>query len=126
MGFPTANLELDPRAELHPDQHLPDGVWAGRCLLPDGRSIATAISIGRRSTFYSSDLSPNPPCGRVGRRRGASARRRCCQQPRYRPAVGFLRDWRGCDRPAKGCPRHQCFRDVLSTFCRSERIGVTG
>jgi 3,4-dihydroxy 2-butanone 4-phosphate synthase/GTP cyclohydrolase II len=49
LGFPTANLELADGQE----SELPDGVWAGRCLLSDGKSFAAAISIGRRPTFYS-------------------------------------------------------------------------
>ncbi|HEY5856635.1 MAG TPA: 3,4-dihydroxy-2-butanone-4-phosphate synthase [Aldersonia sp.] len=49
LGFATANIELDTRTH-----HLfpADGVWAGRCVLPDSRSIPAAVSIGRRSTFY--------------------------------------------------------------------------
>jgi 3,4-dihydroxy-2-butanone 4-phosphate synthase len=59
LGFPTANLELDTEVSGSPsDARLVDGVWAGRCVLPDGRSIAAAVSVGRRSTFY----------GRVGTR----------------------------------------------------------
>ncbi len=59
LGFPTANLELDTEAgSPSSEAHLVDGVWAGHCALPDGRSIPAAVSIGRRSTFY----------GRVGTR----------------------------------------------------------
>ncbi|PQP22099.1 riboflavin biosynthesis protein [Rhodococcus opacus] len=59
LGFPTANLELDAEGRSPSSEvRLVDGVWAGRCVLPDGRSIAAAVSIGRRSTFY----------GRVGTR----------------------------------------------------------
>ncbi|OUS92339.1 hypothetical protein CA951_29590 [Rhodococcus sp. NCIMB 12038] len=54
LGFPTANLVVDD--DVHTG--LIDGVWAGRCALPDGRSVMSAVSIGRRSTFY----------GRVGPR----------------------------------------------------------
>lgn len=54
LGFPTANLVVDD--DIYTG--LVDGVWAGRCALPDGRSVASAVSIGRRSTFY----------GRVGPR----------------------------------------------------------
>lgn len=49
LGFPTANLHLDEGTSA---STLVDGVWAGRCELPDGRSVMAAISIGRRSTFY--------------------------------------------------------------------------
>lgn len=56
LGFPTANLELDERSAGIPcDEVLADGVWAGRCVLRDGRSIPAAISIGRRRTFYGGD-----------------------------------------------------------------------
>jgi 3,4-dihydroxy 2-butanone 4-phosphate synthase/GTP cyclohydrolase II len=48
LGFPTANLELADGRESEP----PDGVWAGRCQLADGKSFAAAISVGRRPTFY--------------------------------------------------------------------------
>ncbi|QSE89354.1 riboflavin kinase [Rhodococcus pseudokoreensis] len=54
LGFPTANLTVDDDVYTG----LVDGVWAGRCALPDGRSVISAVSIGRRSTFY----------GRVGPR----------------------------------------------------------
>ena len=55
LGFATANLEIEDSRD---DSWLPDGVWAGRCVLPDKRTITAAVSIGRRSTFY----------GQVGRR----------------------------------------------------------
>lgn len=55
LGFATANLEIDDSTY---DSWLSDGVWAGRCVLPDSRVIPAAVSIGRRSTFY----------GRVGPR----------------------------------------------------------
>ncbi len=48
LGYPTINLAL-------PDDSLAmagDGVWAGRCILADGRTMAAAVSIGRRATFY--------------------------------------------------------------------------
>jgi riboflavin kinase/FMN adenylyltransferase len=47
LGFPTANLEV-------PDQLLlpADGVYAGWYLRPDGTRHQTAISVGRRPTFY--------------------------------------------------------------------------
>lgn len=46
LGFRTANVELD---EFN---SIADGVWAGRCLLPDGSVATAAISVGRRPTFY--------------------------------------------------------------------------
>lgn len=46
LGFRTANVELD---EFN---SVADGVWAGRCLLPDGSVVVAAISVGRRPTFY--------------------------------------------------------------------------
>lgn len=59
LGFPTANLEIDTEVSGSPsDARVADGVWAGRCVLPDSRSIPAAVSVGRRSTFY----------GRVGKR----------------------------------------------------------
>jgi len=44
IGFPTANLQTDC---LLPG----DGVYAGRAVLPDGRSVLAAINIGPRPTF---------------------------------------------------------------------------
>lgn len=52
LGFPTANLELEAESDRSHRSAAADGVWAGRCILSDGRSIPAAISIGRRSTFY--------------------------------------------------------------------------
>lgn len=46
LGFPTANLELDD------SNTVADGVWAGRCVLPNGAILLAAISVGRRPTFY--------------------------------------------------------------------------
>ncbi|WP_043781519.1 3,4-dihydroxy-2-butanone-4-phosphate synthase [Rhodococcus sp. JVH1] len=46
LGFRTANLELED------SNSIADGVWAGRCTLPDGSIFTAAISIGRRPTFY--------------------------------------------------------------------------
>lgn len=46
LGFRTANLELED------SNSVADGVWAGRCTLPDGSTAIAAISIGRRPTFY--------------------------------------------------------------------------
>ncbi|MFC9550308.1 3,4-dihydroxy-2-butanone-4-phosphate synthase [Rhodococcus sp. NPDC056960] len=46
LGFRTANLELEE------SNSVADGVWAGRCTLPDGSTAIAAISIGRRPTFY--------------------------------------------------------------------------
>ena len=45
IGFPTANLD-------HGDRLLPaDGVYAGHAILPDGRRVPAAISIGTKPTF---------------------------------------------------------------------------
>ena len=46
LGFRTANLQLED------SNSIADGVWAGRCFLPDGSDFTAAISIGRRPTFY--------------------------------------------------------------------------
>jgi riboflavin kinase/FMN adenylyltransferase len=47
LGFPTANLSV------HTSMLIPDeGVYAGVAITEDGRVFATAISLGRRSTFY--------------------------------------------------------------------------
>ncbi|MFC9763983.1 3,4-dihydroxy-2-butanone-4-phosphate synthase [Rhodococcus jostii] len=46
LGFRTANLDLED------SNSVADGVWAGRCVLPDGSTAIAAISIGRRPTFY--------------------------------------------------------------------------
>src|SRR5262245_17634242 len=47
LGFPTANLAVPS------DIQLPgDGIYAGWYARPDGRALATAISLGRRPTFY--------------------------------------------------------------------------
>ena len=47
LGFPTANVSV-------PDEIcLPrDGIYAGWYLRPDGEPLPTAISLGRRPTFY--------------------------------------------------------------------------
>ncbi|MCY4293509.1 MAG: bifunctional riboflavin kinase/FAD synthetase [Acidimicrobiaceae bacterium] len=47
VGFPTANVPV-PKAMAWPA----DAVYAGWCMLPDGRRNACAINIGRRPTFY--------------------------------------------------------------------------
>ena len=47
LGFPTANVHVAP------DILLPgDGIYAGWYIRPDGSRHATAISLGRRPTFY--------------------------------------------------------------------------
>ena len=47
IGFPTANVEVDP------DICLPaDGVYAGRVALPDGTRHVAAVNLGRRPTFH--------------------------------------------------------------------------
>jgi FAD synthase len=47
IGFPTANLRLDLG-----HAHIEDGVYAAVVRLDDGRSVESAVSIGRRPTFY--------------------------------------------------------------------------
>jgi riboflavin kinase/FMN adenylyltransferase len=47
LGFATANLPL----ERGPDTP-PEGVYAGVAVTPDGRCHRTAVSVGRRPTFY--------------------------------------------------------------------------
>ena len=47
IGFPTANLRLDLD-----HAHIEDGVYAATVHLDDGRSVDSAVSIGRRPTFY--------------------------------------------------------------------------
>jgi riboflavin kinase/FMN adenylyltransferase len=47
LGFPTANVEV-PEEILLPA----DGIYAGWYLRPDGTRHMTAISLGRRPTFY--------------------------------------------------------------------------
>ncbi|HMN40726.1 MAG TPA: bifunctional riboflavin kinase/FMN adenylyltransferase [Phycisphaerales bacterium] len=44
IGFPTANLDV-------PTMIPADGVYAARAELPDGRSLAAAVSIGTKPTF---------------------------------------------------------------------------
>lgn len=46
LGFPTANLEIDPRLVLPRD-----GVYLTWCLLPDGKGFPAVTSIGRNPTF---------------------------------------------------------------------------
>jgi riboflavin kinase/FMN adenylyltransferase len=46
IGFPTANVAPMPYAALPPD-----GVYAGRALLPDGSSYPAAISVGTPPSF---------------------------------------------------------------------------
>lgn len=46
LGFPTANLELEPLQALPPD-----GVYVMRAKLPDGRSLPAVGSIGSRPQF---------------------------------------------------------------------------
>lgn len=47
LGFATLNLGIDPG-----DLTTPDGVFAGYVRLEDGSVHRTAISVGRRPTFY--------------------------------------------------------------------------
>ena len=47
IGFPTANLRLDLD-----HAHIEDGVYAATVRLDDGQCVDSAVSIGRRPTFY--------------------------------------------------------------------------
>ena len=47
IGFPTANLRLDLD-----HAYIEDGVYAATVRLEDGRCVDSAVSIGRRPTFY--------------------------------------------------------------------------
>ena len=47
IGFPTANLRLDLD-----HAYIEDGVYAATVRLDDGRCFDSAVSIGRRPTFY--------------------------------------------------------------------------
>ena len=47
LGFATLNLGINPN-----DLTTPDGVFAGYVRLEDGSIHRTAISVGRRATFY--------------------------------------------------------------------------
>ena len=47
LGFPTANMAVPVRICLPAD-----GVYAGTVVLPDGSEHRSAISLGRRPTFY--------------------------------------------------------------------------
>ena len=47
LGFPTANLEVPERIQMPAD-----GIYAGWYERPDGTVHPTAISLGRRPTFY--------------------------------------------------------------------------
>lgn len=47
LGFPTANLAPGDDADL-----LVDGVYAGWCWRANGTVWPTAVSVGRRPTFY--------------------------------------------------------------------------
>ena len=46
LGFPTANLHIDPRMVLPPE-----GVYLTWCTLPDGRGVPAVASIGKNPTF---------------------------------------------------------------------------
>lgn len=50
LGFPTANLHMY-------DETVPDGVWAARVSLRDGRVASAVVSVGRRPTFCGSDAA---------------------------------------------------------------------
>jgi riboflavin kinase/FMN adenylyltransferase len=47
LGFPTANVAVPAEVQLPAD-----GIYAGWYVHPDGTRTATAISLGRRPTFY--------------------------------------------------------------------------
>jgi len=47
LGFPTANVEVPGHIQLPAD-----GVYAGWYVRPDGSRHPTAVSLGRRPTFY--------------------------------------------------------------------------
>ncbi len=47
IGFPTANVEVDPVTCLPAD-----GVYAARVVLPDGKRHDAAVNLGRRPTFH--------------------------------------------------------------------------
>lgn len=47
LGFPTANIEL-----WEAEEALDEGVYAGYSVRPDGSRHLSAISIGRRPTYY--------------------------------------------------------------------------
>lgn len=47
LGAPTANIEVDPRTCLPAE-----GIYAGWCGVEDGEPQPSAISLGRRPTFY--------------------------------------------------------------------------
>src|SRR5690606_38591607 len=47
LGFPTANVAVPDEIQLPAD-----GIYAGWYERPDGSTVAAAISLGRRPTFY--------------------------------------------------------------------------
>jgi riboflavin kinase/FMN adenylyltransferase len=47
LGFPTANVAVPAEIQLPAD-----GIYAGWYVRPDGSTVPTAISLGRRPTFY--------------------------------------------------------------------------
>jgi riboflavin kinase/FMN adenylyltransferase len=47
LGFPTANVAVPDELQLPAD-----GIYAGWYVRPDGTALPTAISLGRRPTFY--------------------------------------------------------------------------
>jgi FAD synthase len=49
LGYPTANVALPPGLEV------PEAVFAGIVERADGSTYWSAISVGRRETFYGSD-----------------------------------------------------------------------
>ena len=53
LGMPTANVAVPPEILLPAE-----GIYAGRCRLPDGRRFGAAVSLGRRPTFYAEGAPP--------------------------------------------------------------------
>lgn len=53
LGFPTANMALEPENLLAPGH----GVYAGVALLPDGGTSPCVVNVGRRPTFHEEGAS---------------------------------------------------------------------
>ena len=51
LGYPTANVDTDPRAAIPPE-----GVYAGYLVLGDGQRLPSAISIGTNPQFAGREL----------------------------------------------------------------------
>ncbi|WP_328607883.1 riboflavin kinase [Amycolatopsis sp. NBC_00345] len=50
LGFPTANIALRDQSG-----QVGDGVWAGWVERSNGTFVASAVSVGRRPTYYGAD-----------------------------------------------------------------------